>query len=146
MDCEICGRSRADAEVLVEGSRLKVCKLCSSLGQQMERMPVARPASIGRPIRMPDELNMETREDISNLVKKGREKLGLTQGQLTERLRLPSNTIKRIESGWVPPTDTIKRLETVTRVSLAEGTGSTIELRKKLEKKALTVGDIAELK
>ena len=145
-DCEICGRSGAGTEIRVEGSRLTVCRLCSSLGQQMERKSVILPGAIKRPVRMPDEMKIEPRVDLAQLVRKGREKIGITQEQLTVRLSLPSNTIRRIESGWVPPLDVLNRLQTVTKVPLVEGTGSTIELRKKLEKKALTIGDMAELK
>lgn len=146
-DCEICGRSGANNEAVVEGSKLKVCKLCASLGQAVtSNVQPTRPAMLRKPVFMPEELKVEPREDIGSIVRKGREKLGLTQGQLTERLKLPGNMIKRIENGWTPPLDVLERLETITRVSLLEGTGSSIELRKKLEKKMTTIGDIAELK
>jgi len=145
-DCEICGRSGAGTEVMVEGSKLVVCRLCASLGQSLQREPAVRPSAIRKPTRLPDELKLELREDLAQLIRKGREKLGLTQEQLTLRLSMPNNTIRRVEGGWTPPMDILKRLETVTRVSLMEGTGSTTELRKKLEKKMLTVGDIVDLK
>ncbi len=145
-DCEICGRSGAGMEVIVEGSRLVVCGLCASLGQKLERRPVATPGAVRKVVRLPEELNLELKDDLSGLVRKGREKLGLTQEQLDLKLRLPSNTVRRVESGWNPSLEVLKRLETVTRVSLVEGTGSTFELRKKLEKRMMTVGDIVELK
>jgi len=146
-DCEICGRSNADAEAVIEGSKLKVCRLCSSLGHVLaSREQAIGPTMIKKPVRMPEELKVEPREDIGKIIRNGREKLGLTQEQLTERLKLPSNTIKRIENGWMPPLDVLNRLETITRISLVEGTGSSIELRKKLEKKMMTIGDVAELK
>lgn len=144
-DCEICGRSNADTEALVEGSRLKVCRLCASLGQQFEQKPVVRPSMI-KHVKMPEELKVEPRTDLAQLIRKGREKLGLTQEQLTLRLKLPGNTIRRVESGWTPSLDVLKRLETVTHISLVEGTGSSTELRKKLEKKMMTVGDVVDIR
>jgi uncharacterized protein (TIGR00270 family) len=146
-DCEVCGRSNAGIKANIEGSELTVCKLCASLGKVMSpEIPVVRPSLLKKPVRLPEEMQLTPRSDLSELVRKGREKLGITQEQLTMRLKLPGNTIRRIEGGWQPPLDVMKRLEGVTKVSLVEGTGSTQELRKKLEKKALTIGDIAEVR
>jgi uncharacterized protein (TIGR00270 family) len=146
-DCEVCGRSGASMQANIEGSELTVCKLCASLGKVISpEIPVVRPSLLKKPVRLPEEMQLTTRSDLSELVRKGREKLGLTQEQLTTKFKLPSNTIRRIEGGWQPPLDLMKRLEGVTKVSLVEGTGSTQELRKKLEKKALTIGDVVDVR
>jgi uncharacterized protein (TIGR00270 family) len=146
-DCEVCGRSNAGIRTSIEGSELTVCKLCASLGKVISpEIPVVRPSLLKKPVRMPEEMQLTPRADLSELVRKGRDKLGITQEELSRKLKLPSNTIRRVEGGWQPPLDVIKRLEGVTKVSLVEGTGSTQELRKKLEKKALTIGDVVDVR
>jgi uncharacterized protein (TIGR00270 family) len=146
-DCEVCGRSNASIRVNIEGSELTVCKLCASLGKVMSpEIPVVRPSLLKKPVRLPEEMQLTPRADFSGLVRKGRDKLGFTQEELSKKLKLPSNTIRRIEGGWQPPLDVLKRLEGVAKVSLVEGTGSTQELRKKLEKKALTIGDVVDVR
>ena len=126
---------------------LTVCKLCASLGKVVNaERPVVRAALLRKPVRLPQELQLSPRMDLAQMVRGGREKLGLTQEQLGRKLKLPANAIHRIEGGWQPPLDVIKRLEGVTKVSLVQGTGSTMELRKRLEKQALTIGDVVDVR
>jgi len=151
-DCEVCGRSNAQHRAEIEGSVMTVCELCASLGklldpQSKERGPgmlsqqlPSRMPKLGQSVRSSEAM---PREDMANVVKQGREKLGLTQQELSRRLQLKDNTIRRVEGGWQPPSDTVRRLEGFLKMSLTEGGIDSFEMRRKIEKKMMTLGDVA---
>ncbi len=93
----------------------------------------------------------EVVEDYAERVRRARERLGLTQKELAQRVRVSENVIKRIEAGTLVPTiDLAQRLERVLGVKLLEpvveeevATGSR---RGSRDEFYLTLGDIAEIR
>lgn len=141
-ECEICGREGADRKAKVEGAVMTVCDKCVSMGEEVAapKIPVAR-----KEVRMPEELNIAIRPDLGAFVKKQREKLKLTQEELARKLLLNVSIITRIESGWMPPLQTVEKLEKFFRASLKEQVEET-KTKGKMDGKSVTFGDIVEIK
>ncbi len=113
------------------------------------RQPKARPRT---PRRRGSGLGLVERyevvEDYAERVRRARERLGLSQKELAQRVKVGENVIRRIEAGsLVPPVDLAMRLERVLGVKLLEPVVE--EEEEALEDTRefhLTLGDVAELR
>ncbi len=102
MTCEICGKKEGEMmDAIVEGAMLKVCSSCGKSGKVIPilKQPVVK-----------EEKMMETKEDVevivndySELVKKAREKKGLTQEELAKDIGEKESTVHHLESGNMKP-------------------------------------------
>ena len=92
----------------------------------------------------------EVVEDYAEKVRRARERLGLSQRELAQKVRVGENVIKRIEAGTlVPPIDLARRLERVLGVKLLEPVvEEELEAspRSRKDEFYLTLGDIAEIR
>ena len=79
------------------------------------------------------------------LIKNERNKRSLTQEELAKKLNEKESIIKRIEDGWEPPFNTIKKLERFFNVKLTEELEEK-QIEKKTDKAELTIGDIIEVR
>ena len=124
MYCEICGReiTKSTVNVRIEGSQMKTCIPCSRLGErifQKKQTPTVK-TTPQRPIPKPEKI-LELVDDYSVLVRKNREKKGLTQDQLGEKINEKGSVISRIESGHMgPDTKITKKLERFFSINLLE--------------------------
>lgn len=142
MDCELCGAKNANRKTKIESAVLSVCDRCVSMGQEIAVQnirPVVRPRAA-----MPEELELTVRTDAAGLVRREREKRGLSQEQLAQKLAEKVSIIKRVEEGWTPPMTTIRKLERFLNVKLMES-APVSELKQNTQKKQLTMGDVAEI-
>ena len=108
-------------------------------------------ASKPRPRRRSTGLGLVERyevvEDYAERVRKARERLGLSQKDLAQRVKVGENVIRRIESGTlVPPVDLAMRLERVLGVKLLEPVVEEEEEPIESGEFHLTLGDVAELR
>jgi putative transcription factor len=124
MNCEICGKEITGEPLVVriEGSRVNTCRACARLG---ERVSGIREKQIQTaPKRKPHvkvEKIVELVDDYANLVRKNREKIGLTQDQLGSKINEKGSVISRIESGHMEPDLKVaKKLERFFSITLLE--------------------------
>ncbi|MBU5575102.1 MAG: multiprotein-bridging factor 1 family protein [Candidatus Aenigmatarchaeota archaeon] len=116
VECEICGK-KASKKAEIEGAILNVCESCVKFGKEIVtpnvliRKPNIKPSKIEEII---------IRDDLNILVKKHREKLGLTQQQFAEKIFEKVGVIKRIEEGWIPPIEIVRKLEREMKMKLTE--------------------------
>ena len=150
MLCEMCGKRDATLQSFVEGASLSVCKECAPAGSVIRRSPIkARPQPIASkplPIQYREETVAEVVEDCAELVKKGRERFGLSQEQLAHQLSERESLIHKVETGHTPPIALARKLERALKIKLVEevglkGGGSTV-----VAGEALTIGDIIKIK
>jgi putative transcription factor len=158
--CEICGNEIVGkpARSLVEGATLIVCQQCSGLGKELPGFPERRPpagriGSVPSHTRTPIENlpkaveDSDLVEDYPEIVKEGREKLGLSQTDLAFKAKEKLTVIQKIELGKIVPTMRLTReLEHILRVKLlaprTELEISTVPV-KQTGPRELTLGDIA---
>ena len=81
--------------------------------------------------------------DYARIVKEAREKLGLEQHQLAERIAERESVIHRIESGLLePPIKLAKKLEISLKIKLIELYVEEQKGNVDFRNKALTIGDL----
>ncbi|MBU5557962.1 MAG: multiprotein-bridging factor 1 family protein [Candidatus Aenigmatarchaeota archaeon] len=145
MTCDICGASEAKRKARIEGAVVTVCEKCVSLGEEIPIESIHKLAERMLPkLSLPAELELVMRPDAGEIIKREREKRGLTQAQLAEKILEKLSVIKRAEEGWQPPLSVVRKLEKVLGVSLLE-TSVSGNLKKKIDRKQLTIGDVAEV-
>ena len=110
--CEICGREIRGRPYLIEvdGAVLRVCSECAKLGKPYK--PASRsslritpkPLSVNRHRRtsLPEDLILDP--GYPAIVRRAREKLGLTQEELAGKIGEKTSVISKIESGKLRPT------------------------------------------
>ncbi len=142
----------------MEGATLIVCQQCSSLGKELPGFPERKPRSarsgpVPSHTRTPIESlpkaveESDLVEDYPEIVKEGREKLGLSQMDLAFKAKEKVTVIQKIELGKILPTMRLtKELEHLLRVKLlaprSELEVSTVPVRQ-AGPRELTLGDIA---
>lgn len=127
MNCDVCGQviSGKPLKVAIEGARVMACPDCAELGEPiaevetrlLAKRPPMGPAKhvIGQrqqppvaPSRAPgaivgDAMRTEIVEDYPILVRRAREKIGLTQEDLAKKMNEKVTVIQRVEAGRMVP-------------------------------------------
>jgi putative transcription factor len=140
--CEVCGRKIREnpMRVVIEGAKLTVCIECSKHGKvSWEDQPKPKPnpfmqpmitAPGHMPIQGPIQIrkrNMQARvdtsleivEDYAEVIRQGREKLGLSTEELGKKINEKESFLKKIESGKTAPTEMlISKLEHLMKIKL----------------------------
>ena len=89
----------------------------------------------------------EVVEDFASRIRAARQRAGLTQRELAQRIRVGENVVKRIESGALTPSiELARRIERVLKVKLVEPVAELEEGEGREEEFQLTLGDIAEVR
>jgi putative transcription factor len=103
-NCEICGAAIKSAPTTVEidGAILGVCGSCAGRGKAV-RVPARKESFIPRAARQKVEPEMEIDPDFRVMVRKSREKRGLSQEQLGRLTNLKPSVISHVESGRLKP-------------------------------------------
>ncbi|MCD6511876.1 MAG: TIGR00270 family protein [Thaumarchaeota archaeon] len=120
--CEICGANvKKLIKIEIDGAVFEVCPNCSKLGKPVKAR-MAPPPRKARPRRFELELpEVELKPDYSYLVKRARERLGLTQEELGRRIGEKPSVISHIETGKLRPDDRLARkLERFLGIELFE--------------------------
>ena len=126
MNCDICGREIVGPafKVEVEGAKMLTCRSCQTLGKPYHEEPVVqrpRPTFTGSvrlprtPVRRVTELpkeieELDVAENFSELVRKGRMKLGWSQEDLARKVNEKLSLIQKVETGKVSPNTRLCRL------------------------------------
>lgn len=116
MQCELCGRECSCRPAMVDGVKMMLCPGCMRHGKDIKRTnetqtSTAKPTleRIHRPKEKDIYKNMD-RELVtnwSNLIKKAREKKGLSREELGFRIGERTITISKIENGDLRPSDKV---------------------------------------
>ena len=92
-----------------------------------------------------EEMEQAIKSNFHLLIKNERTKRGLTQEELAKKLNEKASIIKRIEDGWEPPINTIKKFERFFNIKLTEEMEEK-QIENKSDRKELTIGDIIEVR
>ena len=145
MPCDICGAKEANRKARIEGAVVSVCDNCVTLGEEIPVEAIHKLAERILPkMSLPAELELVMRPDAGEMIKKGREKRGMSQEQLATSISEKANVVKRAEEGWQPPITVVRKMEKALGLSLLE-TAAAGNLKTKIDKKQLTIGDVAEV-
>src|SRR3989344_4021180 len=118
MNCELCGKEAQLFPTTIEGTELEVCATCGNFGNvHLKRSP---PPPAPQKISLPEELeaNEVMTENFAAIIKQAREKLGLKQAELAEKLNEKASIIHKIETGVEPSIALARKLERFLHVKL----------------------------
>lgn len=152
MKCQICGKESRLVEMEVGGEFMKLCSNCSRFGKSLPdkvSIPVEglKPQEV-QPVR-DSKLVLDKKQELvpeyGLLIKKAREKKGMKQDELAEKLKEHASVLQKWErSEWEPDRVQIKKLEAVLGVQLM---GEPVKNEQdRGESEALTLGDVVEVK
>ncbi len=117
--CEICGKRRATAQVLLEGAILSACRPCGKSGKFLHSL-----RELEAPKELPKTEVKEEEEIVENwgeIIRKTRQDKGWTIEKLASEAREAISYMHAIESGRVKPTlKTAKKLEKILGIKLIE--------------------------
>ncbi len=140
MQCEMCGKSiRGTAHlVIVEGTELNVCDECARYGHEVKRVPKSTTTAMPPPGRggggisirtqpkrrrpdMFDQMTDELVDDYGSVIRRARDKRGMSQEELALEIREKVSLLKKIEREDLVPEDSArKKLERVLGITLTE--------------------------
>lgn len=148
----MCGSEGRLLKAEVEGTILNVCQNCSKFGKVLSRPSSPRfdqKKKFKRPMpeKEKEEEPMElVKTNYNSLIKKGREKAGLMQKELAAKMAERESVIQKVESGHQKPSIQLARkFERFLKIKLVE-TYTEENKSYKSSKKALTIGDIIQIK
>ena len=168
MECEVCGREIVGRalNIVIDGAKLVVCSECAQLSpvaqrsyrEEPERTQVKKPAAPAPRVRQPSVRavtvespirdDLELVENYGSLVRKAREKMGLTHDELSRKAGAKISILQKLETGkMVPDQDLAKRLEYTLNIKLLQSTSKVIvEEKFKAKLSELTLGDVVSTK
>lgn len=148
MYCEICGRNEAKQDAVVEGAIVGVCDNCSRYGKvvpiKTKEIEVSKPI----PKKLPEEEILEfVIPNYSEKIKTAREKLGLKQKELAEKIHEKESLIHKLESAQlIPDLKLAKKLENALKIRLVETYKQEYNKNLNFKSKSLTIGDLVKIK
>lgn len=156
MICELCGRDVPRLKkVVIEGVIMNVCNECAKFGKEIKGNEIPKEVKYLPPEVVRERLERKHRrrrdyldeeevliEDYPEVVRKARERLGLTQEELAKRILEKKTVISKIERGEMRPDERlIKKLEKALNIKLKEKVAVTYKKDTK-SSGALTLGDL----
>jgi len=132
MQCELCGNECGSKgkPAIVDGVKMILCPSCLKYAQEVktsgETPPFVKQRLLGRLRRRTekdiyDEMKKELVPNWSEIIRKAREKKGLTREELGFKVGEKTNTIAKIEKGELRPSDEVARkLEKLLSITLFE--------------------------
>lgn len=133
--CEICGVEIAGKAqyISIGSSKLRVCKACARHGSIVMESTPAQTTPGGEHVqqltkarqrlyeRMDFELGegMEIAEDYGMRIKEARERAGLKQTELAQKINEKQSLLRKIEHEEILPTDEVrKKIERILKITL----------------------------
>jgi len=156
MQCELCGRTCDCKAATVDGVMMMLCPNCVIHGEVIQTTKA--PSKVQKPsldrIKKPPvkdiykDMNKELVSGWNNLIKKAREKKGLTREELGFKIGERTVTISKIENGDLRPSDKmIEKLEKELGINLVEDVSeASTSLGGSRSGSRLTLGDFIKSK
>jgi putative transcription factor len=141
-ECVICGSKNATKKAKIEGVIVNVCEKCLKFGEEILSVEIKPSKKV---IPKLEELDILIREDFNKIVKREREKMKLSQEELAKKIGEKESVVSRIEEGWEPPLNIIRKLERFFNIQLTEKVEEG-KIERKPKRRKLTIGDIVEIR
>ncbi len=127
LSCDICGSKHIKAQILLEGAKLLACSRCMKSGKIIHYFrddeTSEGPLRPMPPKHLPKSAatDEEIIENWGEVIRKARQKAGLTIEELASRIMEKGNYMHAIESGRIMPTlDTARKIEKELKIKLIE--------------------------
>tara|TARA_Y100000310_G_C20319041_1_gene639845 strand:- start:156 stop:590 length:435 start_codon:yes stop_codon:yes gene_type:complete len=141
--CDICGKEDSLVRTKIDSVEVDVCSDCSKYGVALKE----EIKEVERVVKPVNEILYVIVEDCGEIIKRAREKMGLKQETLADKISERESMIHKIENGQIEPdlglAGKIERFLNVVLIEKYEDSGE-----KKLigDDKAFTIGDLIDKK
>lgn len=148
MECEVCGRViEKPISVNIEGTVMRTCYACSKFGTRVVMRKKRARVKTKKPYRGVKEKALETLPGYGDLLRREREKLGLTQEELGKRLNEKTSVIARLEAEKMSPSESLaKKLEKHMGIKILAEIEEPELKGSRASDRELTLGDIVKIK
>ena len=150
INCDLCGKSDENLlKTIIEKVELNVCQDCSKFGKVIGPLKSSPPMEFFRIRRKQEEPEKRELivENYSELVKKKRESLGLSQKDFAMKVSEKESLVHKIETGTFEPSIALaKKLEKILGIKLIEEYTESNETPKKSKPQGFTIGDFIKIK
>lgn len=144
--CEMCGVEGELVTAIVEGSTLELCHRCKEFGDVIETPSEAPQTKNQESVHIPEPEEFMS-EDFYSKIKKARERMGITQKELAEKINEKESIIHKFESNHMKPNATVAaKLEKFLGITLIEKYIPEGKSKIDFKDKGLTIGDLVKLK
>ncbi|MDD5181577.1 MAG: multiprotein bridging factor aMBF1 [Candidatus Nanoarchaeia archaeon] len=151
VNCEVCGKATEEIyRAEIEGTQMDACAKCARFGKVLytpAKISLSSKESLKGKKAEKEEPEQKIVDNYAKIVRKIREKLGLTQEEFAKKINEKESLMKGIESGkTIPSFDLAGKLEKMFNVVLIE----TVEEEKadtgSSGSKDFTLGDMITIK
>lgn len=149
--CEMCGNEEQLYKTSIEGSELNVCKQCSKYGKVIKK--IQEPKKVEKPKekktiqKEEPEITQIINPEFSQLIKKKRESLNLSQKEFAKKINEKESLIHNIESNRFEPNIKLaKKIEKFLKIKLIEEYKEETQKLMKGKSETLTIGDFIKVK
>lgn len=157
MQCDMCGKEGQLFKTVIEEVEMKVCKACSSYGKVISeiRIPGKKSAkhAESKPVekitvKEPEKVIVQMIvKDYSNIIKKKREKMNMTQKEFAMFLNEKEGIVHKIETNsFEPSIEMARRLGKILGVKLIEEYEEEKLATERSSGNQITVGDLIKIK
>jgi len=145
--CDICGKEGYLVSALIEGTVLNVCEGCAIHGKILKRPSSAINSQSQKKEKFVEEKTIDFVSGYGSIIRREREKLGLTQKDFAMKINEKESTIQKIENEKIKPTiDFAKKFERIFGIKIIEEVKEEeIKREKKKEKNFFTLGDFIKV-
>ena len=151
INCDLCGK--ADERLnraIIESVELNVCNDCSKFGKVIGQVRVASKKEISKKTKSIEEQEEKIElivENYSEIIRKKRESMNLSQKDFASKLNEKESTIHKIETGTFEPSlELAKKLEKFLGIRLIEEHQEKHENFKMSKEEGFTLGDFIKIK
>lgn len=149
MNCEICGKQEVLYKAIVEGSELLVCSGCGRFGKIISQAQIEQ-----KPFPKKHELPKKNKESIDiivqnygELIKKAREKIGLSQEDFAKKINEKISVVHKLEtSTFEPSIEFARKLEKFLKVKLVLEYEETGKVNNAKGNDTVKIGDVVKIK
>lgn len=143
-NCDLCGKEAELFRANIENILVSVCDKCGRFGKILGKKSISEPRKINIIGEAEEEILFE---DFNKIIRKEREKKGLTQEELAKILNEKMSIIQKLENKEIEPSfKLIKKLEKYFGITLTEKQQLIKEKTKHHEIKSFTLGDLVHEK
>ena len=120
MNCDLCGKNSELFKARIENAIMNVCSKCSKFGEVIERVIEVNENKVVKN-KIEEELIELIKEGYGLIIKKAREKLGLTQEELAKKINEKASLIHKLENELIEPSlELAEKLEKFLKIKLIE--------------------------
>lgn len=147
INCDLCGKTEERLNrAIIEDVELNVCSTCSKFGKVLAPKNVTLKETIKR-VEPKEEKFEALIENYSDIIKRKREAIGLTQKDFANKINEKEITIHKIETGTLtPPLSLARKLEKILSIKLIEECLEKQEAFKRTKTEGFTLGDFIKIK